>query len=189
MSMPAGAPADELIDVLDAAGNSLSAIAARAEIHRTGLWHRTVHVWVMGPKNGLLLQKRSLTKESFPGLWDISAAGHITAGDTSARAAQRELEEELGITVRDGELLFLFSVKGSYVRRGPEPFIDNEHSDVYLVKTGYSVEQIIVDKNEVDEVKYMAIDDLKSALIDQPGLYVPHHEEYERLFEFLGVRP
>jgi isopentenyl-diphosphate Delta-isomerase len=86
----------ELLDVLDSRGRLTGAVKSRGEVHRTGFWHRTVHIWIINGKKQLLLQKRSINKESYPGLWDISAAGHITAGDSIRNAAIRELKEELG---------------------------------------------------------------------------------------------
>ena len=69
----------------------------RGETHALKRWHRSVHVWLVDPALGLLaLQKRSPNKDTFPGRWDISAAGHIESGDESRPTAVRELAEELG---------------------------------------------------------------------------------------------
>ena len=125
-----------------------------------------------------------MSKESFPGLWDISAAGHITAGDTSQRAAVRELEEELGIAAKEGELEFLFTIKGFY-EDVSRPFLDHEFSDVYLMKTTVSIDNVVFQKEEVDEVKYLSIPILKKELDENPQLYVPHHEAYGKLFGVL----
>lgn len=74
----------------------------RSEAHRLGLRHRTSHVWLVpARKNGVLevlLQKRSDEKDSFPGCYDISSAGHIPAGQGFVDSALRELKEELGVT-------------------------------------------------------------------------------------------
>ena len=56
-------------------------------------------------KRQILLQKRSEQKDSFPGCYDISSAGHIPAGDNYGQSAVRELKEELGIVVRESELI------------------------------------------------------------------------------------
>jgi isopentenyl-diphosphate Delta-isomerase len=177
-------PGIELIDVVDSSGNPLRMIVPRTEVHRKGLWHRTVHIWVLNRKKELLLQKRAQSKETFPGLWDISAAGHISAGDTSKRAALRELEEELGIPAREDELVLLFTIKGHY-EDWSRPFIDHEFSDVYLMKADIPINKVKIDKDEVDEAKYMAVEDLKKELEVRPELYVPHHEAYGKLFAFI----
>ena len=50
----------------------------REECHATKTWHRSAHVWVFDKeRNKVVLQKRSETKDTFPGMWDISSAGHI----------------------------------------------------------------------------------------------------------------
>jgi isopentenyldiphosphate isomerase len=61
----------------------------RGEVHRDGDYHRAVHVWIfVETTQQLLLQLRSDDKDSWPGQWDISSAGHISAGDTSLLSAQ-----------------------------------------------------------------------------------------------------
>ncbi|MFO1435959.1 MAG: NUDIX domain-containing protein [Gammaproteobacteria bacterium] len=71
----------------------------RSVVHRLGLRHRAVHVWVYNPQGEVLLQKRSVRKECFPGLWDSSAAGHVDRGEEHD-CAVRELGEERGGTSR-----------------------------------------------------------------------------------------
>jgi len=61
----------------------------RSEVHRDGDYHRAVHVWIYSESTGeLLLQRRADCKDSWPGKWDISSAGHISAGDSSLFSAQ-----------------------------------------------------------------------------------------------------
>ena len=72
----------------------------RSHAHAEGICHRTAHVWVVRMVDGkyqVLLQKRAEDKESFPGCFDTSSAGHIQAGDEPLESAMRELQEELGI--------------------------------------------------------------------------------------------
>ena len=70
----------------------------RGELHRLGLRHRAVHVLVFNSRNEVFLQKRSAAKDTNPGLWDTSAAGHVDFGESYEQCALRELKEELGIT-------------------------------------------------------------------------------------------
>jgi len=69
----------------------------RSKVHGDNLRHRAVHILVFDRKGDLFLQKRSRWKDRHPGVWDSSAAGHVLAGEDYEHAAQRELEEELGI--------------------------------------------------------------------------------------------
>ena len=73
----------EYFDVCDAAGEPTGAVVARDVAHREGIRHRTAHVWVVRRVGGrwqVLLQKRAAHKDSFPGKYDTSSAGHVRAG-------------------------------------------------------------------------------------------------------------
>jgi isopentenyl-diphosphate Delta-isomerase len=89
---------DELFDVVDAL-DRVTGQAPRREVHAHGLRHRAVHVFVVNKKGAVFLHQRSLTKDTFPGLWNSSCAGHVAAGDDYDETAVRELEEELGCGV------------------------------------------------------------------------------------------
>jgi isopentenyldiphosphate isomerase len=54
-------------------------------------------VLVFNARGGLFLQKRSMTKDTFPGAWDSSASGHLDSGEDYDACAVRELREELGL--------------------------------------------------------------------------------------------
>lgn len=71
--------------------------ATKQEAWRNGLIHRVVRISILNQRSDLLVQKRSLQKELFPGRWDNSAAGHVDVGETYEQAALRELHEELGL--------------------------------------------------------------------------------------------
>jgi isopentenyldiphosphate isomerase len=71
----------------------------RREVHRTGLRHRAVHVFVFNSRGEVFLQKRSMLKDSSPGLWDSSASGHLDCGEDYDACAVRELSEEIGLTL------------------------------------------------------------------------------------------
>lgn len=90
---------DELLDYCDADGAWLG-VAPRREVHARGLWHRTLHLWLATPEEGgsLLYQLRSAGTANWPGLLDVSVAGHLLAGETY-REAMRESREEIGIAV------------------------------------------------------------------------------------------
>ena len=68
----------------------------RSEVHRLGLKHRAVHMLLANSRGEVFLQKRSMTKDTWPGAWDSSASGHLDAGEGYDEAAVREVREELG---------------------------------------------------------------------------------------------
>ncbi|MEA2526718.1 MAG: hypothetical protein QOF01_2748 [Thermomicrobiales bacterium] len=92
----------ELFDVVRADGSPTGITKARADVHRDGDWHRSVHVWVAGRGEGgepfLVFQRRSPNKDTWPGRLDATVGGHYRAGET-LQETLRETEEEIGIAV------------------------------------------------------------------------------------------
>jgi isopentenyl-diphosphate Delta-isomerase len=177
-------PAPEMIDVVNEDGVPTGRAKPRAFIHRDGDWHRTVHVWVANARGEILFQKRSLTKESFPGAWDVSAAGHIESGETSAHAAAKELREELGIDVPPHDLRLLFTIKSASIQN-EGTFIDNEISDVYIVRLDIDINEIRPQESEVSGVRFVPCAELQRLAQCRDPDFVPHDQEYRPLFEHL----
>lgn len=72
----------EYFDVLKESGEYSNKIASREECHKKGLWHKAAVVFVLNEDNSkVLLQKRSATKRLWPNLWDVTAGGHVLAGE------------------------------------------------------------------------------------------------------------
>ena len=88
---------NEMFIVVDESDNIIGYKTRYACHHDKTLIHRTVGALIFNDKGQLLLQKRSQTKDMEAGLWGISAAGHVTKGQTDDEAVHRELQEELGI--------------------------------------------------------------------------------------------
>src|ERR1700737_1783560 len=111
MSIPQNDPA-ELLEVFDAAGKPTGRARSRASVHLDGDWHQAFHCWIRRHEGQeVVLQRRSLAKDTFPGCWDASAAGHWRFGETAAEAA-REIAEELGLEVSFAELIYRGREKG-----------------------------------------------------------------------------
>ncbi|QLA16080.1 NUDIX hydrolase [Desulfolutivibrio sulfoxidireducens] len=86
----------ELVEYLDARDRPLG-IMPLSEVHRQSLFHRSVLILVYNPQGKVYLQKRAASKAVYPGRYDVSASGHVKAGESRLEAAIRELDEELGI--------------------------------------------------------------------------------------------
>ena len=94
----------EMFDIRTPEGVLTGEVKERSAVHRDGDWHGTAHIWLVrqnGGKTEVLLQKRSSRKETFPGCYDVSCAGHLSAGDSFVEGALRELEEELGLEAKE----------------------------------------------------------------------------------------
>lgn len=175
---------EEQIDILNSKGEKTGKTLSYTETHKTGSIHRTVHVWFLNSKKQLLLQKRSKSKRAYPGAWDISVGGHISAGQTSLEAAKRETEEELGKTLPDEAFTLLFTVRQPRTEHKKD-FIDEEFNDVYLVKYDADISDFSVQKDEVDEIRWINLDEFKRWIAGNGEPTVPHPEEYRLLLERL----
>jgi isopentenyldiphosphate isomerase len=162
----------ELFDVLSADGLLTGIVKDRDAVHRDGDWHRCGHVWIASGDR-VLLQRRALVKESWPGLWDISVAGHVHAGESSIDAAIREAHEELGLDIAASDLHFLEMLRYQVVLR--PGYVENELHDVYLLRRDVDLASLTLDPLEVAEVRWVALDDLTRYEL------VPHEDEYALL--------
>ncbi len=86
----------ERFEIVDESGRRLG-LAPRERVHREGLWHRSVNVFLFRSDGRLLLQRRHETKDVCPGAWDVSVAEHLKPGESCEDAARRGLIEELGV--------------------------------------------------------------------------------------------
>ncbi|MCY4466591.1 MAG: NUDIX domain-containing protein [Chloroflexi bacterium] len=120
----------ERFDIYDEALKHIG-IKARAAVHRDGDWHQVFHCWVVGRDaegEFVILQKRGPAQDAYPGKVDISAAGHLVAGET-VEDGVRELHEELGLRANFSELLSLGRRVG--IARG-DGIIDRQICHVFL---------------------------------------------------------
>jgi len=86
----------ELVDVVDDDDRVLRQVT-RAEMRRENLLHRAVYLLVFNGCGEILVHRRTLTKDVYPGYFDVTVGGVVDAGEDYATAARRELEEEVGI--------------------------------------------------------------------------------------------
>ena len=87
---------EEMFDVVDSSDKVIGR-ASREEVHRKGLLHRSTHLLVFDGSGRVLLQKRSMRKDRFPGRWDSSVSGHVDSGEHYDECVVRETMEEIGI--------------------------------------------------------------------------------------------
>ena len=142
---------DELIDILTPEGKSTGKRALKSEAHKNGWFHATVHVWLFTLDEKILLQKRALTKKVFPGLWDISVAGHIAAGESILSAAKREVFEEIGLELQENDLIKIGTRIHQVTHKNG--IQDNEHHHVFIAELKVPVQKLIIQKEEVEDIK------------------------------------
>ena len=164
----------EILDVLTPEGLAAGFAKPKGDVHRDGDWHRAAHVWLVTPDRRVLLQRRASVKENWPDLWDISVAGHISAGESAIEAAVREAYEELGLTLAPEELRHLGTLRWHAVLNDGA-YIENEFHEVFLVIREIEVEQLVLDPMEVAAAVLVKPEEIERYDV------VPHDEEYALL--------
>jgi isopentenyldiphosphate isomerase len=150
---------NDQLEVVDENDNVVT-LMKRSEIHRHGLMHRAVHIFVINKEGEVYVQKRSLSKDRHPRLLDSSAAGHVDPGESYDDAASRELYEELGIRAQVNEIL----------RIKPCIDTDNEHVRLFLAN---SDDTILLNTEEIEWGSFFSFDEVTRMMGKNPGDFVP----------------
>lgn len=151
----------ELFDVVDRADRVVGQ-KPRSWVHRQGLRHRAVHTLLFNARGELFLQKRSLSKDLNPGLWDSSCSGHLHAGETYDEAARRELGEELGLP------------PSLPIRPVCKLAADRETGNEFIwVYQGECDGPFSLDPEEISEGRFLGMPDLERELRVEPDRFSP----------------
>ena len=180
----------EIFDICDENGMPTGRTVPRETAHRDGVLHRTAHLWILrrGPDGTeALLQKRSRNKDSYPGMYDTSSAGHIPAGCGPRESALRELREELGVSAGPDELGYIGSFRVKYEAEFHNaPFRDNEFVFVYVLRRHVELSDITVQPEEIETVRWFPFDEVyDECRRGQRGRFCMPLEELEVLKEYL----
>lgn len=143
----------ELIDIYDENNNYLGFALERTETHDKNLWHYHVSAWIMNYEGKILLQQRALTKKKNPGVWS-KTGGHVNSGESCNQAIKREVFEEIGLKIIEEEINNIEFFKSTN---------PSEHyfSYGYLFYTDLKENEFVLQKEEVNAVKYYSIEELE----------------------------
>lgn len=169
---------NESIDVLTESGEFAGETKQKAAVHRDGDWHRCAHVWIVTGDGRVLLQRRSERKDNWPSRWDVSVAGHVSAGESAPAAAIREVREEIGLELTSEDLQHVATIREAHVLYDGA-YRDNEIHEVFVVRREVDVSSLVLDPEEVAEVRLVPWAEV--ARLDP----VPHPAEYEAVARFL----
>ncbi len=180
---------EEYFDIVNEKGEPTGEVIERKLAHAKGIRHRTAHVWIFRKKEErieVLLQKRSDNKDSHPGCYDISSAGHIPAGIDFIPSALRELEEELGVTAQEEELHYCGQLVFTSDREfHGQPFHDNQVSNIYILWLDREAEEFTIQKEELSEVIWLEFDSCMEKVRNNSIPHCIHMEELEILHKYI----
>ncbi len=160
---------EELLDVFDINGKFLG-VKSRKFCHseNPGVFHKPVWIWIKNSKGEILVQKRSMLKKQNAGKWDMPAAGHVDAGESCIEGCMRETKEELGIDAKKEDFVFL---------KEWVCLSEWELAQVYLLKTNMKEEDFVLQKEEVEEVRWLKYDDFVKLLYSDD--FCAHDKAYK----------
>nr|WP_321412361.1 NUDIX domain-containing protein [uncultured Allomuricauda sp.] len=169
---------DELVDILDDQGKPTGQSCLKSEAHQKGLLHPTVHIWLYTSDGRVLIQQRSKNKATHPSLWDVSVAGHVSAGENIVDAAIREVAEEVGLMVSESELEPLDTFKA--IHKISKDFTDAELHHIFLCKLRVPLNQLNKQESEVDDLALVPLFKFAEETwgLASVGKYVPHGPTY-----------
>lgn len=172
---------DEIIDVLDEFGNITNETISKDEAHKTGVWHRSVHILIVNKdKTKTLFQKRCPDKKLYPNMWDISVGGHIMTKEEPINAALREIKEELGLEYTSSDLKEFEVFKETLIY---DDIYSNEFMYTYLIYDDVELKDITLQKEEVSDVKWLTKEEMNKLINNKQ--VIPHQKAYEILNEIL----
>jgi isopentenyl-diphosphate delta-isomerase len=153
----------------------------KMEAHRQALLHRAFSVFIFNASGEMLLQRRALTKYHSGGLWTNACCSHPRPGESVEAAATRRLQEELGF-VAPLEPAFSFTYHAPFDNGLTEYEFDH-------VLTGSYDGDIQPVPEEVCDVCYLSMDEIRADLVDHPEKYTAWFRiAFPKLEEYMASR-
>lgn len=157
----AGQNPEELFDVVNDR-DEVVAKATRREVHQKNLPHRAVHILVFDKFGRVFLQKRSMSKDTAPGTWAASCAGHVDSGEDYDAAAVRELNEELGVKVEE--------TPARWLRFRASPETGYEFLWIYRME---NEGPFVLNPAEIDTGDWFLPAEITKGVLERPAEYAP----------------
>ena len=153
---------EEQVILVDENDNQIG-VMPKMEAHEKGVLHRAFSVFTFNEKGELMLQQRAAHKYHSPLLWTNTCCSHQRSGETNLEAGKRRLQEEMGFTTELKEV-FSFIYKAPFDNGLTEHELDH-------VLVGYFDENPNINKEEVEDYKWMLLEDVKSDIEKNPSIY------------------
>ncbi len=152
----------EYVILVDEQDNDIG-VMEKLLAHQEGLLHRAFSIFIFNEKGELLLQQRALSKYHSAGLWTNTCCSHPRPNETIKDAANRRLFEEMGMSCD-------LKIISNFIYKTPFENGLTEHELDYVL-TGITNQNPHINKDEVENYKWMAIEDIKKDIISRPDLY------------------
>ena len=155
----------ELVDLYDENRIPLGKTAERHAVKGPGEYRMVVHVCLFDSRGRLLIQKRTMEKHIWPGLWDVSVGGGVDAGETSRQGAEREFREELGYPLDLGGLRPAVTVN-----------FGGGFDDFFILRRDVDIASFRLQAEEVSAVRWVTLPELLD-MVDE-GSFIPYPKRF-----------
>ena len=132
----------EIWDIYDRNKNKTGRFHKRGLALNKDDYHIIIHAWVVNSNDEVIITKRHESKRICPNMWECTE-GSILAGESSVEGAVRELEEEIGLSFKKEEAVFLTS----FVLEESNTIVDS-----FMFRRDVKIEDLVLQENEVSDV-------------------------------------
>jgi isopentenyl-diphosphate delta-isomerase len=172
----------ELVVLLDDAGRSIGT-APKSQVHHGGTpLHLAFSCYLFDDAGRVLLTRRALDKQAFPGIWTNSFCGHPAPGESLDDAVVRRARDELGVDVVDVHCVL---PDFRYHAIDADGVAENEVCPVFCAR---AVGSVTADPNEIMDTAWVAWDQLRAA-VEFPWAISPWAIEQVPLLDAAGIGP
>jgi isopentenyl-diphosphate delta-isomerase len=153
---------EEYVILVDENDNELGSME-KIEAHEKAVLHRAFSIFIFNNAGQMMLQRRALSKYHSPGLWTNTCCSHPRPGETLEQATQRRIVEEMGFQCEMREI-FHFIYKSPFDHGLTEHELDHVFMGLYN-------EDPVINPEEVEEWKWMDVDELLEDVSENPDDY------------------
>lgn len=152
----------------------------KMEAHEKAVLHRAFSVFIFNSKNELMLQQRAAHKYHSPLLWTNTCCSHQRDGESNIEAGTRRLQEEMGFTTSLKETT-------SFIYKAPFDNGLTEH-ELDHIMVGYYEQAPVINPDEVEDWKWMPLEDVRADIAAQPELYTAWFKIiFEKFYEHINT--
>ena len=162
----------ELWDLYTKDREKLGETMERGAPHPAGKYRLVVHIAIFNSRGQMLIQQRQADKFGWPSMWDISASGSVITGETSSMAAERELSEELGLSV-------------SFFNRRPALTVHfpDGMGDVFVLEEDVDLSSLTLQTEEVQAVRWATEEEILEMI--ENNTFIPYQPHFVGLLFYL----
>ena len=162
----------ELWDLYSKDREKLGETMERGATHPTGKYRLVVHMAIFNSRGEMFIQQRQSTKFGWPNLWDISASGSVITGETTCMAAEREIGEELGLSI-------------SFANRRPALTVHfpDGMGDVFVIEQDVDLSAVTLQEEEVQAVRWASEGEILRMI--ENDTFIPYQPNFISLLFYL----